>query len=182
MRHSLILLVVSLFFIFGCAQDSSLVNPVTDSNNLEMISLQSNSFVKKSNSDQQVFNETIGQSGGKIKFKTEIDGIKVKGELKVPSNSFEENSINFEVDLTDVHNSIEFGPDGMEFNKDLELKIKYENLDLSGIDVNNIKLVHVKSDGTEEIVESAEIRPNVNKGTLEVKTPVKSFSRYVFAR
>ncbi len=180
MRHSLIILVLSVFFIFGCSEDSSLVNPVSDSNNLELISLQSNSVAKNTTTNDLVFTETIGQKGGKLKFKAEIDGIKVKGDLKVPKNSFEEESIEFVVDLSKIHNSIEFGPDGSEFNKDLKLKVKYENLDLSGVDVNNIKLVHIKSDGSFEIVDDAVIKGDANKGTLEVKAPIDSFSRYYF--
>ena len=43
-------------------------------------------------------------------------------------------------------------------------------------------MVHIKSDGSYEIVYNAVIKADANKGTLEVKAPISSFSRYIYAR
>ena len=180
MRHSLILLVISLFFIFGCAEDSTLVNPTSGSDDLQLISFQPNSLAKKSKSNDGVFTKKIkSKKGGTVEF--EVEGnISIEGELVVPAKAFSEKKLEFVVDLSGEAGLIDFGPDGKKFDKGLEFSIKYVGIDFSGIDGANLKFAHILADGSLEIIDDAEIVANVEMGYLEANVVIWHFSRYAF--
>lgn len=191
MRHSLILAVLLTFFIFGCTENSSLVNPGTESNNLEWISLQSNSLAKITGEDL-VFTKLIDpEKGGTIKIKVK-DDISIKGKLKVPKNSFDgeastlfkngEASTLFTIQLAPDIFTIDFDPSGLEFDPDLTFSIVYKDVNLDESD-KNIKFGYLHSDGTIQIVEDAKLIIDINNGILGVKNvKIDHFSRYGFVK
>jgi hypothetical protein len=183
MRHYLALLVLlTFFFIFGCSENSSLVNPVTDSNNLEWINFQSNSLAK--HSTDLVFTKLIDPAkGGKIKIKVK-DDISIKGELKVPKNSFVSDTgdpVEFAVDLT-VLGTIIFTPSDTDFDPSLTFSIMYKGVELDNWE--GIKFAYIDENNViVEVVDQAEVIVNEEKGILGVKNvKIDHFSRYGFIK
>jgi len=178
MRHSLLSLVLLTFFIFGCSENSSLVNPVTDSNNLEWISFQSNSLAKKS--EGLVFTKLIDPAkGGNINIKVK-DDISIEGKLKVPENSFEGDPVEFAVDLRGDISTILFTPSNTNYEKSLKFSIKYKGIELDNWD--GIKFAYIDENNNVVIVEDAKVIVNEEKGILEVKANIDHFSRYGFIK
>ena len=183
MRHSLVLLVLLTFFIFGCTENSSLVNPVNDSNNLEWINLQSNSLSKTSLSEEDLlFAKMIDpEKGGTIKIKVKGD-ISIKGKLKVPKKSFDGKPQNFKVQLSPDLFTIDFDPSGYNFDPSVIFTILYEGIKLKKSDID-IKFAYMCEDGTIEIVEDAKIVIDLKKGILGVKNvKISHFSRWGFVK
>jgi hypothetical protein len=148
---------------------------------LEWISFQSSSLAKKA-SDNSVYTKTIkGEKGGNFKVNQKDDGIKTKVSLKFPKNSFNGKE-EFVIDLSGALGTVEFGPDGFEFNKDLTLKLEYTGIELTGI-TDDVKFGYFNEEtGNIEIIADAKVKVNYDKKQISADAPVSHFSRYGFVK
>ena len=78
--------------------------------------------------------------------------------------------------------TLSFSP-SMEFNKDVELYVKFEGLDLTDLKNNEIDFVYMANDGTIGLINYKEIIFDKSSGILELKEcKVPHFSRYGLTR
>ncbi len=182
MKKSLLTIALLGFFIFGCAENSSIVGPdyqVSESSGKTWIQLPSNLKLFKTETFSELIN---GRIGGKISFRVDFGDIKVNGTLKIKKNSFEgEEEISVLID--DRSTTTTFTPSPFEFNKPLIYSVKYKGLDLQGFNPDDFDFYYTSPNGEMIKAEYSSLNVDIDKGILEVKkAKLPHFSRYGFAR
>jgi hypothetical protein len=83
--------------------------------------------------------------------------------------------------IDDVNLLTTFGPSYV-FNKPLEYTLLLQGLDLTGVNLANVKFVYQAADGSIHECESDGVDVDLNKGKVKVnKAKIPHFSRYGFA-
>ena len=196
MKTLLFLLVLPALFFVGCVDNS----PDLTSSDVQIISQQSNSpnMIKlPSKAGLSVENkfsvtETIsGDNGGEMKIKERYiaeDGhtVKIDVKLKIKKNSFPGNA-DITMTVDDVYAAVSFSPH-MVFNKPVELKVKFEGIDLEELALTNgdYDFVFIDDEDNIELVQHDQIDVDEHKGKIKFKKKGKAyldhFSRYAFVR
>ncbi|MGE5812331.1 MAG: hypothetical protein ACM339_12560, partial [Ignavibacteria bacterium] len=84
--------------------------------------------------------------------------------------------------IDDVNGTISFDPPSV-FSKPAELDLKFEGIDLSGIDLEKVDFVYIRPDGTFEQILCKSINVDIAAKTLEVNdAEINHFSRYGWCR
>ena len=140
-----IVALVSLFF--GCDQGTDISSP----GKIDNLSYQFIELPKKSGMSVEttfsITKEIDGDKGGEIKLKEKYeteDGNKVKIDvkLKVKKKSFQ-GKVKITLTIDDEFAAVCFTPH-MVFNGNAELYLKFEGLDLTGINPNNVNFIFKK--------------------------------------
>lgn len=125
-----------------------------------------------------------GKKGGKIFLQIEWkdeDGKKVKLESKltIPIKAYKR-KLTFDM-IFDLENfALELYPSPFTFDHPVKLDLKFENIDLSNVDLDNLNFTYL--DGEEEMKYKS-IKHDIEKGKLEVKgAELHHFSRYGWSR
>lgn len=196
MKKLLLLLVSMGLFLVGCQNDD---NPVVSNvaSTQEAIPLvlesgfldlpemkQTNSNVMNGLTDADLIN---GKKGGEL----EIDGkmgvsrvgsVEVEGSLEIPGNSFSGTKIIW-MSADRGTTSLTLGPSGSTFSKSLILNLKYDGLNLDGIDVSTIKFAYLGSDGNVYPVQYNSLEVDAKEGSIKVTgAQIDHFSRFGFVR
>lgn len=130
--------------------------------------------------------------GGEIRLEHDIDlgngeEIEVRIELEVEANSISADA-EFELSLDDnalISNvDLTFAPHGIVFSQPAKLSIRAKNLDLSGVDPNNVKVYYDNQNtGQWEEISAEEIEVKISKGEIRVKNALLNhFSRYALSK
>lgn len=190
MKRLFILFVAAAFVWVGCSDESGIVNPEKPSKNYEWLTISKDhaGLGVENVVSNELYAEIDGNSGGKVKFDfnfQDLGGqdIQVKGKLKVKKNSYE-GTLNLSMLFNDGDPSVFLSPSGLEFNKDLELTLKYKNLDLSGVNPGDeIQFAYIDASGQTVIAQYQQLKVKLNKGKLVVKkAKIPHFSRFGFVK
>ena len=185
-KYISIIALLSLFMI-GCSEQTSVNSPIDNVNTSEpnWISLPMGSgskienqfstsgYIDKNNDSEFIIDES--RSGGP------------KGLVKtIVKMKFYAGSVNKKSFMTltsdDITTVCTFGP-SQTFLKPGELYVKYEGLDLTGINAEEIDFVYMNANGVYESIQYGEIIVDKQSGILELKDgKITHFSRYGFIR
>ena len=107
--------------------------------------------------------------------------VKTIVKLKFYSGSVSKDSY-ITMTADDILTRCTFGPSQI-FLKSGYLYVKYEGLNLSGIDPTKVKFVYMNANGVYEYIQYGEIKVDIQSGILELKDgKIPHFSRYGFVR
>ncbi len=190
MKYLIPLALLATLLLFACGDNS--ISPIeTDNHSYQLIKLPPKAGLSIENTFS-VTKRINGKKGGSIKLKkryTAPDGHKVKidVDLKIKKNSFTGvKEITMTVD--DVYAAVSFSPH-MVFNKPVELKAKFEGINLEELYLTNgdYDFVYIDENGDIELVEHDRIDVDENKGKIKFhgrkgKAKLNHFSRYAFVR
>ena len=84
--------------------------------------------------------------------------------------------------IDDINGTVTYSP-SMNFDKPAILDLKFEGVDLTGVNRDSVDFVYIDYDGLFNPVEYKEIKVDVAKGVLElVDGLIPHFSRYGWGR
>lgn len=202
----------SIYFIFGCTDTNQLAGPdnampvIEQSSSISKVNWISlpqprHKSLQKTWSEGK-FIKLDGGRGNNIHIKLEYEGglfgtVKIDAKIDFKKGSFNKDfSFYDDTDylfddagkklwitllVDDETTSSTFTPHLM-FDKPVELDLKFEGVDLSGFDLNNLKFVYLP-DGSDEafVPVYSELIIDAEKGKLQVKGAlIPHFSRYGF--
>lgn len=193
------LIVLSLFFVIGCQENNSILEPtdnetqfalsksrpilVTDSNTLKTVT-DSDDVTSVKTKYSKTFT-VDGQKGGKLSvsyswINANNQKVNLSASLVVPRNAFE-GSLTFDM-IFDLENyGVELYPSPFTFKVPVSLNLLYSGIDLTGIDPNTFKFDYL--DGEPAILKYDYINVDVNNKLLEVSgAQIPHFSRYGWTR
>lgn len=184
MKITLTTLLLSALFLLGCADTP--ISPVkNDDHSYQLIKLPKKSGM----SVETIFSVTKtinGDSGGVIKIKETYvaeDGhtVKIDAKLNVKKHSYS-GDVTITFTLDDEFAAASFAP-AMVFDKPLELSMKFEGIDLEGLDLTtgDYDFVFIDDEGNTEVVGYNAIHVDEAKSKIWVtKAKLYHFSRYGF--
>ena len=184
MKIILTVLLLSAILLLGCADTP--VSPVkSDNHSYQLIKLPKKSGM----SVETIFSVTKtidGHAGGKIRLDESYvaeDGhtVYIDIKLKVKKKSFT-GDVDFTITADDEYATVQFSPE-MVFDKPVELDLKFEGLDLEGLNLTtgDYDFVFIDDDGNIEIVAFNAIHVDESQGKIWVtKAKLPHFSRYAF--
>ncbi len=186
MRRSIYLFALLSLFVVGCSEQSSVLAPVNNvsTNEPNWIALpmktgqsleaqfSTSGWIRKSTDSEFIIDKS--RTGG-------INGqfVRTIVKLKFYSGSVSKDSY---VTMTadDVSTLCTFGP-SQTFLKSGYLYVKYEGLNLSGIDPAKVKFVYMNTNGVYEYIQVGQLKVDKSTGTLElIDGKIPHFSRYGF--
>jgi hypothetical protein len=189
-KYLIPLALLATLLLFACGDNS--ISPIeTDNHSYQLIKLPPKAGLSIENTFS-VTKRINGKKGGSIKLKesyTAPDGHKVKidVDLKIKKNSFSGN-VDITMTVDDVYAAVSFSPH-MVFNKPVELKVKFEGINLEELDLTNgdYDFVYIDDEGNIEPVQHDRIDVDENKGKIKFhgrkgKAKLNHFSRYAFIR
>ncbi len=190
MKALLFILIFGFAFFNGCVDSESIVAP--EDTQIKMQTSGPNWITlptREGFSVETIISKTKninGSSGGEIIIDYSYNGgihgeVKIIAKLSFRSGSFSgTKAITMTID--DVNGTITFSP-SMNFNKDAELYLKLEGLNLYGINPGDIDFVYHNPSGGFAPIRYKEIKVDISSGTLELKEGnIPHFSRYGFCR
>jgi len=175
---AIILLCLSLIFVFGCKETNNLVDQES--------SYEQQSLAKKDKDlDKGIYttSEKIdGKKGGTVTLKVSMDkssGTKSEVKLDIPKGAFE-GTEDISISIFPDSPVVEFSPHGLIFEKELELDVKLENFWFGEED--QLDFVYL-GENENEPVEYESLSYNYNKNYIKVKKAmIGHFSRYGFVK
>ncbi|RPI74372.1 MAG: hypothetical protein EHM47_03770 [Ignavibacteriales bacterium] len=183
---SIVVIAAGILFLSGCTEETNITAPETNyTSGPNWITLpeREGSMVENIIAKTRNIN---GSSGGEIIIDFNYNGgphgeVKVIAKLLFRAGSFSgTKAITMTID--DVNGTITYSP-SMNFNKDAELYVKLEGLNLYGINPNNVDFSYHDPSGTFGPVDYKEIIVDIPSGILELKEgKIPHFSRYGFSR
>ncbi len=190
MKRLSILLIAALFVMIGCSDESGIVGPEQPTKNLQWLSMKpAHSGAGIESIATTSFTETIeGNKGGKIKFNFNFadfggEDVEVKGKLKIPKDAFV-GVMDITIEFNDASPSVVLSPSGVTFDEELELDIKYKNLNLDGLTENDeIGFAYIAANGETVMTEYQSLNVNLNKNKVKVvQAEIPHFSRFGFVK
>ena len=189
------LLSLSLVFIFGCSENNPINQPddevnssVTQSVTAEPNWFKLPKFISKGLNKGTGFSVTKmvkANKNTKMSIKDDFEGPngKVKVDIKI---DFKKGTVPNDTEITMTFNTengvLTFSPH-MIFNKDAQLELKYDGLDLDGVEEGDINFLYLAPDGNYEPIDKTKIKIKVKNGELSLKHgKIPHFSRYGFIR
>jgi len=179
-------LLATILLLVGCADTS--ISPIEpDSQSYQLIKLPPKSGM----SVETIFSRTKlidGEDGGVIKIKESYiadDGhrVRIDAKLKVPKNAFD-GEVNITFTIDDEYAGASFSPE-MVFDKPVELKMKFEGIDLEELNLSDGKydFLYIDDNGNSETVLNDGIEVDESRGKIKLKKAfLNHFSRYCFTR
>ncbi len=198
MKRYLLLLVFAGLLLSGCNSENLLVNPVqinSNSKQSQQLVIETgflNLPVMKQTGNSVASNLTdaaliYGNKGGELEVEGKLGIAKsgvvdVHGKLDIPSRAFKGfKTLAMSADKNST--SVTFGPSGSQFDKSLLLDLKYDGLNLDGVDISTIQFAYLSSDGIYVLVPNDGIQVDVKEGKIEVRgARIDHFSRFGFVR
>jgi hypothetical protein len=173
-------LIFSALVFFGCNQEPDITSPVGDNTIQEpnwLITLPPNGLgIETVYSASELID---GSKGGDVQLRGTFDGIKIDSRLHIHSDSFS-GFLTISTHIDNVHCLTTFSP-SFVFNTPLEYTLMFQELDLTGVNPDDVKFVYQAADGSIHECESDGVDVDLNKGKLKVnKAKIPHFSRYGF--
>ncbi len=199
MKKYFFLLVIAGLILSGCSSDENLlVDPNQTNSKVEKsqplvietgfiqlpVMKQTGNNITSDLTDAALI---YGNKGGELevegKFGISKSGVvEVHGTLDIPRGAFKGSKI-LSMSADKGSTSVTFGPSGSHFDKSLLLDLKYDGLNLDGVDISKIQFAYLSSDGVYIIVPNDGIEIDVKEGKLEVHgAHIDHFSRFGFVR
>jgi len=188
MKKLVSIILLSLFFMVGCQDDNSILEPTNDLSDFSLN--KGRRILDYKNKDLDDFSDflsnyniVLGYTGGDIPFNYDApNGFSVEGNITIPEGAYfglKQFSVEFDMESYSAH----FYPSPTVFDVPLILDMKFSELDLTGVDPDVIAFSYIGLDGILETAECKSIRVDVKKGTLEVVgAKLPHFSRYGWTR
>ena len=186
MRKVFTLLIFSVLVFFGCNQESEITSPVSLSAQLEInwITLPSPSELSINSQSFSVSDIIDGKKGGLIVLIEQYEGgpfgtVKINSLLDIPKQAFL-GTQEIAMTCTPEEGTVEFEP-SIVFNKDLEITLDYDGVDLTGVNPNQVEFCYISEDGSLVVAEHGGIEIDLGKGKIKVNDArIPHFSRYGF--
>ena len=195
MKRTLILITLLLAAVWGCSENYSITEPVNQDNEsvTQSVTAEPNwfklpKFVSKGLNKGTGFRVTKmvkANKNTKMSIKDDFEGPngKVKVDIKI---DFKKGTVPNDTEITMTFNTengvLTFSPH-MIFNKDAQLELKYDGLDLDGVEEGDINFLYLAPDGNYEPIDKTKIKIKVKNGELSLKHgKIPHFSRYGFIR
>ena len=196
MKKIIIILIAAIFAFGGCENSNSILEPnkapsneanlsLTQENPLSetmSIALEDTTFIQLKYSKKLTVD---GNKGGKIKLEYKYKSkenklVKLDAVLTIPQNAYQ-GELTFDM-IFDLENyGVELHPSPFTFDIPVILDLKFSNIDLSGIDLNNFVFDYL--DGESEHLPYDKINFDLEKGDLEILgAQIPHFSRYGWTR
>jgi len=184
MKIILTTLLLFAFFLLGCADTP--ISPVkNDDHSYQLIKLPKKSGMYI----ETIFSKTKtidGDEGGQIRIRKSYvaeDGhiVKIYVKLKVKEDSFD-GEVTITLTVDDEFAAVSFSP-GMDFDKPVELSLRFEGIDLEELNLTtgDYDFVFIDDQGNTEIVGYNAIHIDESQGKIRViKAKLHHFSRYGF--
>ena len=187
MKKYISIIALLSLFVIGCSEQTSINSPVNNvsTNEPNWIALPQAEGMQV-NQEASTSKLIDGPKGGEITLKNSSNGglfgtVTIDSKLQFPKGAFH-GKVTFTVTHDDEACVSTFGP-SFVFNKDLTLNVKYSGVDLTGIDLTNVKFAYLAVDGSLQYAVNDEIVVDLSNGTLSVKNAkIRHFSRYGFIR
>ena len=180
MRKYLLLLGIIFFFV-ACSEKNQINDPVNeDAAALLKIPASDNQLIKSTTFAQMIDGSIGGIISIDYSYATRAGKtIKITGKLNIPANAFAGFKY-IKVTLDDQYAAIMFSPSVRQFDIPLILDLKYEGLDLTGIDQNKINFYYLSDDDKKiEVINEKEKVFDTQSGTVQVIQAVLThFSRF----
>lgn len=198
MKKYFLLLIIAGLVLSGCNSENLLVDPVQSNSNIKQsqqlvietgflnlpVMKQTGNSVSSNLTDAALI---YGNKGGEL----EVEGklgiaksgvVEVHGKLDIPKGAFKGlKTISMSADKSST--SVTFGPSGSHFDKSLLLDLKYDGLNLDGVDITQIKFAYLNTNGEYIVVQNDGIQIDVQEGKIEVHgARIDHFSRFGFVR
>ncbi len=186
-----ILFIILTIGLFSCGDVVDFSNPVSDQNpngmrwiSLPLLEVQTPDGIYFEKVFYTVTKAINGKIGGELELKNSYKGGPLRNVKFEARLTFEENCFDgvrqISMSIQPEYGSAVFEPHG-EFNKPAIYNVKFEGLDLKGVDPQNIRFVYMAEDGTYEYIAVDKIKVDVNKGLLQViNAQLPHFSRFGF--
>jgi len=182
-----LILLFMLTILAGCNSENNIINPEPEKG-MQKTWIQ---LPKPANglSTEMVFSKSQninGNSGGEIIIDKNYYGgphgeVKIIAKLKFPKGAFS-GTRNITMTIDEVEGTVTYSP-AMNFNKPAELYLKFEGMDIYGINPSQIDFVYFGKDGLFYTVNYKEIQVDIPSGILELKDGlIPHFSRYGWGR
>ena len=187
MKKYISIIALLSFFMIGCSEQTSANSPIDNVNTNEpnwiALPMGSGSNIENQFSTSGWINK--GTDSEFIIDKSRPGGfrgeIKTIVKIKFYAGSVSKNSF-MTLTADDLSSLCTFGP-RQTFLKPGELYVKYEGLDLTGINADEIDFVYMNANGVYESIQYGEIKVDIQSGILELKDgKIPHFSRYGFIR
>ncbi|QQS37619.1 MAG: hypothetical protein IPM56_06605 [Ignavibacteriales bacterium] len=185
MKNFLFIALFLSLIIGGCEDKPELSTKPDGSNKAEWIKLPAkvNSTLEKVFYVEKSIN---GQTGGEILLDASYAGgplgtVYVYSKIIFPPNSFN-GTVNFTMTVSDDEAVLIFEP-SMVFNLPAILDVRFEGLDLTGIDPAAVSFYYKNDDGSVEYVDRNTLTVDVRKGKLHLDDAIiPHFTRLGFTR
>jgi hypothetical protein len=185
MRRSIYLFALLSLFVVGCSEQSSVIAPVNNVSTNEpnwIVSLSSNDLAVNTVHSASVLID--GAKGGSVEIRKDVPGgpfgkIQIDSRLVIRAGSFL-GKMTITTNVDDAAFLTTFGPSYV-FNRPLEYTFMLQGLNLSGVNLTNLRFVYQAADGSIEQCQYSSIDVDVNKGKIKVNSAlIPHFSRYGF--
>lgn len=175
------LLILSAIFLFSCS-NNTVTNPESPKKQL----LKLPSALAKSGGENSFLRskEVNGEEGDTINFSFPYETVSgktvvISGLLEIPKNAFDyTTTFTLEVDKEEA--VIKFNPSPLFFDKPLKLNLKYEGLNLNGINEEDLDFFYINEEADQlEPIESRIKLFEKEKGELGIiEAEIWHFSRF----
>lgn len=192
---ALVLLALSLVFVFGCSEKlsiteasdqtaSSVTQSVTaEPNWIKMPKLVSKSLIK--GTGFKVKKMVKANKTTKMSIKDSYNG--PKGKVKVDITiDFKKHTVAKDTEITmtfDIETGVITFLPHMIFNKEATLDVDLDGLDLDGVEEEDVNFFYLATDGNYEAVDKLKVKVKIDKGNVKLKKgKIPHFSRYGFCK
>ncbi|MBM4175915.1 MAG: hypothetical protein FJ213_07055 [Ignavibacteria bacterium] len=186
-----VLFVIVTFGIISCGDVVDFSNPVSNQGpdgrkwiSLPLLEVQTPDGIYFEKIFYTATRAINGKIGGELELKNSYTGgplrnVKFESRLTFEPNSFDDIRL-ISMTIQPEYGSAVFEPHG-GFNKPAIYNVKFEGLDLKGVDPRDVRFVYMAEDGTYEYISVDKIKIDVDKGLLQViNAYLPHFSRFGF--
>jgi len=190
MKKILAFIVIGTLFLIGCQEAGNPIAPVSE-NETDLTSFNQPNWITLPKPDNMSIERHFsskkkinGRRGGDVHLKAEYEGgvhgvVKIDARIQFPRKAF--SGIQDITLIIDSENGLTTFYPHMKFNKSAVYDLKFDGLDLSNVDPDNIDFVYQSEDGTIEKVEYDKLKVDIKAGKIEIqKAKLNHFSRYGF--
>jgi hypothetical protein len=174
-----------LLFAIGCSERTSLNSPENSVNTNEpnwIASFSSHDLAVNTIHSASVLID--GAKGGDVQIRKSVPGgpfgqIQIDSRLHVHAGSFS-GKLKISTYVDDANFLTTFGPSYV-FNRPLEYTLMLQGLDLSGVNLSNLRFVYQAANGSIQQCQYSSIDVDLSRGKLKVNSAqIPHFSRYGF--
>lgn len=196
MKKIAILILLSLFFVVGCQDENSILEPTNDSSDF---SLNKSRPILSTSTEKLAFNyDTEEKSFSVVSKNFTVDGAKgdvlaisetylkdgklisMTAKLTIPQNAFK-GVLNFDIIFDFANYSVQLYPTPFTFDKPVILDLTFTGVDFTTIDASNLTFNYL--DGEKELLKYTSLNINEKWKILSiVGVEIPHFSRYGWTR
>jgi hypothetical protein len=182
MKYFVLIPILALFILAGCSKENSVVAPQSSQAQSQRQWIKINHSSSLSVENTYTAAQSIdGKKGGTVElsqtFRNNGSWALVTAKLTIPKGAFSGTQvISFTVNTETA--GIDFSPNAISFNKDLNLDLVFTGVDISGYDASKLKFAYL--DGNTIVpARFTYVNANIAQGLLVVLgAQINHFSRY----